>query len=101
MNQPEEVPFKSLPPKRGGLASFFNVKEPSPKFKNVANNGKIGMAFNNPMLLPDNFLDLVKESRLRQLDGDGLAIIEIQSVAGEDSSADLLGLDWDIFGFTP
>ena len=59
------------------------------------------MAFNNPMLLPDNFLDLVKESRLRQLNGDGKAMIEILSVAGEDSSADMLGLDWEILSFSP
>ena len=71
----------------------------------MRNDGKMSMAFNNPMLLPDDFLDVVTKSRLRSLENDdsgsNLPIIEILSVAGiDDDQVAKLGLDWVMKGFS-
>lgn len=68
--------------------------------KEVRPDGNLGIAFNNKMLLPDDFMEKVKSSRLRSLKGDGPALIEILSIAGSESPADLVGLDWEITKFT-
>ena len=69
--------------------------------KEIRNDGKIGIVFNNRMLLPDDFLDVVQASRLRALEDEDApaSLIEILSVAGEDSNADMLGLNWEVTGF--
>lgn len=89
-------------PKKEGLASFFNVNEPTPKTKEIRSDGKVGIAFNNRMLLPDDFLSIVQQSRLRALEDEDAPppLIEIISKPGEDSDLDKLGLNWEITGFT-
>ena len=77
MNQTKKKEFKPLPPKREGFGAIFNVKEPAPKMKKIRNNGSMGIAFNNNMLFPENFLDIVTESKLRNLEGDEAPLIEI------------------------
>ena len=57
--------MKPLPEKREGLASFFNVNEPTPRFRKMRNDGKLGLSFNNKMLLPDDFLEVITENRRR------------------------------------
>ena len=52
------------------------------------------------MRLPDDFLDIVTASKLRSLQSDQPAVIEIQSIAGADSDASKLKLDWEITGFS-
>ena len=63
----------------------------------MRNDGKLGIAFNNKMLLPDDFLEIIAENKRRYLEGSEQSpLIEIQSVAGEDSNVDQLGLDWKV-----
>lgn len=91
--------FSKIPPRREGLGSIFNVNEPTPKVQHVRNDGKLGIAFNNKMLLPADFMDIVIKSKLRALeDKDGPALIEILSEPGEESSQ--LDLDWEIIEFS-
>ena len=54
------------------------------------------------MLLPDDFLSIVQQSRLRALEDEDAPppLIEIISKPGEDSDLDKLGLNWEITGFT-
>ena len=52
------------------------------------------------MRLPDDFLDKVNASKLRSLQSDEPAVIEIQPVAGSDSDASQLELDWEITDFS-
>ena len=60
----------------------------------------MGIAFNNRMILPSDFLDILQESRLRALeDEESLPLIEIISEPGEESIADKLGLDWIVTAF--
>ena len=96
---PEEAPFRPIPPVSTGLMSVFNVQEPAPKIKNVRNDGKMGIAFNNRMVLPDDFLEIVSASKRRDLTDD-LPLIEILSEPGSESNPDLMNLDWEINGFT-
>ena len=58
-DEEEEYEYKPIPKQRGGLASFFNVNKPMPKIKQIRNNGIISIVFNNRMIFPENFLDLV------------------------------------------
>ena len=62
----------------------------------------MGIAFNNRMLLPSDFIDILQENRLRALeDKDAfLPMIEIISEPGEESNADKLGLNWVVTAFT-
>ena len=92
--------FKKLPPRREGLGAIFNVNEPAPKVKNIRNDGSLGIAFNNNMRLPDDFMDRVTASKLRSLQSDEPAVIDIQSVAGSDSNDSELKLDWEITDFS-
>ena len=70
--------MKELPPKRTGVLSVFNVNEPNPKMKELRNDGKMGIVFNNKMYFPDNFLEIVQNNRLRCLeDSQTTALIEI------------------------
>ena len=43
---------------------------------------------------------MVTNSKRRSLQSDNPALIEIQSIAGEDSNADKLKLDWEITDFS-
>ena len=62
----------------------------------MTNDSKLGISFNNKMILPSNFLDVVSRDRiLRHLD-DSKPMIEIMSLAGKDSESQELGLDWEI-----
>ena len=96
----EEKPFRPIPPVSTGLMSVFNVHKPAPKIKNVRNDGKMGIAFNNRMVLPDDFLEIVAASKRRDLNDDNLPLIEILSEPGVDSNPNLMNLDWEINGFT-
>ena len=58
---------------------MFNVHEPAPKVKNIRNDGKMGIAFNNKMILPDDFLEIVADNKLRYLEDNELPLIEIIS----------------------
>ena len=49
---------------RTGLASVFNVQKPTVRIKNVSNDSKMNLNFNNKMLLPEDFKEKVKQSRL-------------------------------------
>ena len=82
--QPKEKPFKEIPPKSDNLlGSFFNVNEPTPKMKEIRNDGKMGISFNNKMLLPDDFLETVNANKRRRLEGKNeTAIISIISEPG-------------------
>ena len=82
---------------RTGLASVFNVQKPTVRVKNVSNDSKMDLNFNNKMLLPENFKEKVKQNRLlSSTDQDSKPLIEIQSIAGEGSDSDLIGLDWTL-----
>ena len=90
-----------IPPRKVGLGSLFNVNEPIPKLKHVRNDGKMGIAFNNRMILPDDFLELVETSKLRALEETSTTpLIEIISEPGEDSNLDSLGIDWEIIEYS-
>ena len=48
--------------------------------KGMRNDGKMGIAFNNRMIMPDDFLDIVNASKLRHLeDNDVPAMIKVIS----------------------
>lgn len=71
--------------------------------KDIRNDGKMDITFNNKMILPPNFDEIVKQDRLRLLtetDSDRPPLIEILSKPGEDSDAGNLDLDWEIITVT-
>ena len=51
----EKITFKELPPMRTGLASVFNVQELRVRLKEIKNNSKMSINFNNKMIMPINF----------------------------------------------
>ena len=83
----EDKPLKQLPPKRQGLASIFNVQAPAVRLKSISNDSKMGMNFNNKMILPDDFKGMLAKSR-RNLEEGNKPLIEIRSEAGGDSDID-------------
>ena len=63
----------------------------------------MGIAFNNKMILPSDFAEMINTDRLRQLKDKSLLqlpLIEILSEPGEDSISDMLNLDWEITEFS-
>ena len=52
-------PFKQLPPVRTGIASILNVKEPAVRLRDIGNNGKLKMNFNNGMIFPDDIKEQI------------------------------------------
>jgi len=53
--------------------------------KNIRNDGKMGIAFNNKMILPSNFDEIINTDKLRQLKKQSLLqlpLIEILSEPG-------------------
>ena len=55
-----------------GIAQIFgNVQEPRTRLNKVTPDSKMGINFNNNMVLPSNFKDVVEKDRLRYLnEGD-------------------------------
>ena len=55
-----------------GIAQIFgNVQEPRIRLNKVTPDSKMGINFNNNMVLPSNFKDVVEKDRLRYLnEGD-------------------------------
>ena len=55
-----------------GIAQIFgNVQEPRVRLNKVTPDSKMGINFNNNMVLPSNFKDVVEKDRLRYLnEGD-------------------------------
>ena len=89
--------MKELPPKRAGVLSIFNVNEPVPKMKEIRNDGKMGIAFNNKFIFPDNFLQIIQNNRLRCLeDSQTPALIEIIPEAGDTDNELTQRIDWEV-----
>ena len=60
-------------------------------------DSKLGLNFNNKMVIPDNFKEVVKKDRLRYLeDKSEQPLIVLESATGADSDPALLGLDWEL-----
>ena len=88
---------KELPPKRSGVLSVFNVNEPTPKMKEIRNDGKMGIVFNNKITFPDNFLEIIQNNRLRCLeDSEVPPLIEIIPESGDTESTVSQAIDWEI-----
>ena len=51
----EKIVYKELPPMRTGIASVFNVQELRVRLKEIKNNSKMSINFNNRMFIPTNF----------------------------------------------
>ena len=45
---------------RTGLGSVFNVQKPTVRVKDISNDSKMNLNFNNKMLLPEDFTEKVK-----------------------------------------
>ena len=82
---------------RSGIASVFNVHEPRIRLKGITNNSKMRINFNNNMVLPSDFKEIVANNR-RNLQANEQPMIQIESLAGDDSDLDNLNLDWEISG---
>ena len=81
-----------------GIAQIFgNVQEPRIRLNKVTPDSKMGINFNNNMVLPSNFKDVVEKDRLRYLnEGDEQPLILLESASGLDSDPALLGLVWEL-----
>ena len=55
--------------------------------KEIRNDGRMGIAFNNKILFPVNFLEMIENNRLRCLeDSETSALIEIIPKKGDPDS---------------
>ena len=93
--QRDDIKLKELPPKRSGIASIFNVHEPRVRLKGITNSSKMRINFNNNMVLPPNFKEIISENS-RNLQVNEEPMVQIESLAGEDSDLDELNLDWEL-----
>ena len=93
--QRDDIKLKELPPKRSGIASIFNVHEPRVRLKGITNSSKMRINFNNNMVLPPNFKEVISENS-RNLQVNEEPMVQIESLAGEDSDLDELNLDWEL-----
>ena len=91
----DDIKLKELPTKRSGIASIFNVHEPRVRLNGITNSSKMRINFNNNMVLPPNFKEIISENR-RNLQVDEEPMVQIESLAGEDSDLEELNLDWEL-----
>ena len=67
--------IKEKPETKTGLGAVFNVQEIRVKRKSFTNDSKMGLAFNNQMLLPDGFKEFINEEK-RRLDDSTKPLVE-------------------------
>ena len=48
---------------RQGIAAIFNIQEPTVRLKSISNDSKMGINFNNNMVLPENFIEMVASNK--------------------------------------
>ena len=67
--------------------------------KEIRNDGRMGIVFNNAITFPDNFLEIIQNNRLRCLeDSETPALIEIIPETGDTDSTLTQKIDWEITG---
>ena len=66
MKEEVKIEFKALPEiKEGFIGAILNVNKPAPKMKDIRNDGKMRIGFNNKMIFPSNFAETVNSDRRR------------------------------------